>query len=138
MNATIKTLVVGALLTLLLSACGGAAEKKVSYSLKSNLLGGKMVLVGVGGNIDGVVNPTLSANVGDTVEITFINGDGIEHDLSFPDFNAHSGHIMGQGSSTTLNLVADKSGTFTYSCTIPGHVESGMFGTFEVRDTPAQ
>jgi nitrite reductase (NO-forming) len=137
MKATIKTLIAGLLMALLLSACGGSAEKKVSYSLKTNLQDGKMVLVGVGGNINGVVSPTLSANVGDTVEITFINGDGIEHDLAFPDFNAHSGHVMGQDSRTTLRFVADKSGTFTYSCTIPGHIEAGMYGTFEVTGEPA-
>jgi nitrite reductase (NO-forming) len=138
MNATIKTLILGLLTALLLTACGGSAEKKVTYSLKSSLQDGRMVLVGVGGNIDGVVSPILNANVGDTVEITFINGDGIEHDLAFPDFNAHSGHTMDQGSRTTLSFVADKSGTFTYTCTIPGHVEAGMYGTFEVKDTPAQ
>jgi nitrite reductase (NO-forming) len=138
MKATIKTLIAGLLMVLILSACGGSAEKKVTYSLKSNLQDGKMVLIGVGGKIDGVVSPTLNANVGDTVEITFINGDGIEHDLAISDFNAHSGHTMGLGSSTTLTFVADKSGTFTYTCTIPGHVEAGMYGTFQVDPNPAQ
>jgi nitrite reductase (NO-forming) len=138
MKATIKTLIAGLLMVLLLSACGGSAANKVTYSLKSNLQDGKMVLVGVGGKIDGVVSPTLNANVGDTVEITFINGDGIEHDLAFPDFNANSGPIMGQGSNTTLSFVADKSGTFTYTCTIPGHIEAGMYGTFQVNPDPAQ
>jgi nitrite reductase (NO-forming) len=86
----------------------------------------------MGGGIDGVKNPTLSANVGDTVKITLVSGDGIEHDVAFPDFNAQSEHISGKGARTTLEFVPDRPGSFTYNCVVAGHKEAGMIGKFEV------
>ena len=45
-----------------------------------------MAFVGVGGDIEGVVNPTLRVNTGDVVQIGLVNNDGIEHDVVFPEF----------------------------------------------------
>lgn len=130
--------------SVLLSACSSAGSenpaksnglpegKLVEYSLLSSMLDGQMAFVGVGGGIDGVKNPTLSANVGDMVRITLTGGDGVEHDVAFPDFNAQSDHITGKGSTSTFEFMADKPGTFTYSCLIAGHKEAGMLGKFEV------
>lgn len=85
---------------LILSACASAAHsasegKVVEYALTSGMIDGKFTYIGVGGGIDGASNPVLSANVGDTVKITLTSGDGIEHDISFPDFNATSEHVVG-------------------------------------------
>jgi nitrite reductase (NO-forming) len=137
---------------MLISACGSAAQvpppvsangKVVEYSLKSAMADGMMLFIGVGGGIDGVKNPTLSANVGDTIKLTLTSGDGVEHDIAFPDFNAASEHVVGQGSSTTLSFSVDKGGSFTYYCTLPGHRQAGMEGKFNVAgqsiaDAPAQ
>ena len=41
----------------------------VRFSLRSELAEGKMAFVGVGGDIDGVVNPTLRVAEGDIVQI---------------------------------------------------------------------
>jgi nitrite reductase (NO-forming) len=129
--------------TFLVSACAGAAKnetantvsaegKVVEYTLITAMSNGKMVFVGVGGGIDGVENPVLSAHTGDTVKVTLSSGDGVEHDISFPDFNAMSEHVVGKGSSTTLSFVVDKGGAFAYFCTLPGHREAGMEGKFNV------
>ncbi|MEJ5240521.1 MAG: copper-containing nitrite reductase [Anaerolineales bacterium] len=131
------------LVALVLSGCAGdkqSAPKSepasqgnaVEYSLTTGFKDGKMVFIGVGGEIDGVVNPTLSARVGNTVKITLTSGDGVEHDIAFPDFNAKSEHVVGKGSSVTLTFTADKSGSFVYYCTLPGHREAGMEGKFNV------
>ena len=135
-------------LSVLLSACGGSANtettstsmglpegKLVEYSLLSTMLDGQMAFVGVGGGIDGVKNPILSANVGDTVRVTLTGGDAVEHDIAFPDFNAKSEHISGKGSTSTFEFVVDKPGTFTYNCLLAGHKEAGMIGKFEVTGT---
>ena len=135
-------------LSVLLSACGGSANtettstsmrlpegKLVEYSLLSTMLDGQMAFVGVGGGIDGVKNPILSANVGDIVRVTLTGGDAVEHDIAFPDFNAKSEHISGKGSTSTFEFVVDKPGTFTYSCLLAGHKEAGMIGKFEVTGT---
>ena len=96
------------------------------------MVDGQMTFVGVGGGIEGVHNPTLSANVGDTVRITLTGGDSVEHDVAFPDFNAQSEHITGKGSTSTFEFVADKPGSFHYNCLLAGHKEAGMIGNFEV------
>ena len=99
------------LIVVLISACGGAAKnesstsnmmaegKTIEYSLMTTMVDGQMAFMGVGGGIDGIKNPTLSANVGDTVKVTLTAGDGVEHDVAFPDFNAQSEHIAGKGKS---------------------------------------
>lgn len=143
MKNSLKLFGLIALFAMLVSACASAAQaeqpamasanaKVVQYSLKTAMADGMMVFIGVGGGIDGVDNPTLSANVGDTVEITLTSGDGVEHDISFPDFSAASEHVVGQGSSTTLSFTVDKGGSFAYFCTLPGHRQAGMEGKIDV------
>jgi nitrite reductase (NO-forming) len=128
-------------IAVLISACGSPAKSKTSlttegktieYSLMSTMVDGQMAFVGVGGGIEGVHNPTLSAHVGDTVRITLTGGDSVEHDLAFPDFNAQSEHITGKGVTSTFEFVADKPGSFHYNCLLAGHKEAGMIGNFEV------
>lgn len=131
--------------TVLMSACGGAAKsettaassggKLVEYALETAMVDGQMAFLGVGGGIDGVKNPTLSAHVGDTLKVTLISGDGVEHDVAFLDFNAQSEHISGKGSKTTLEFFVDKPGSFAYNCVVAGHREAGMIGQFEVTGT---
>jgi nitrite reductase (NO-forming) len=128
-------------IAVLISACGSPAKSKTSlttegktieYSLMSTMVDGQMAFVGVGGGIEGVHNPNLSAHVGDTVRITLTGGDSVEHDLAFPDFNAQSEHITGKGVTSTFEFVADKPGSFHYNCLLAGHKEAGMIGNFEV------
>ena len=126
-------------LAVLLTACGNNAAdesanagRTLEYSLKTAMVDGKMAYIGVGGGIDGVQNPVLNATTGDTVKVTLTSGDGTEHDISFPDFNATSEHVVGRGSSTTLTFLVDKGGDLSYYCTLPGHREAGMEGKFKV------
>lgn len=147
MKHTLKLFSLLLLVAVLLSACGSAAKKAttssastgtsktVAYSLMTAMADGQMEFVGMGGGIDGVKNPTLSANVGDTVQITITAGDSVEHDIAFPDFNAQSKHIAGKGTSDTFEFVANKPGTFSYNCLLAGHKEAGMIGKFEVTGT---
>jgi len=142
---TFKLLSLLMAISVLISACASANAsavreassvtsigKVVEYSLTTGMADGKMVFIGVGGGIDGVVNPTLSAMAGDTLKITLSSGEGVEHDIAFPDFNAMSEHVVGKGSSTTLEFTVDKGGSFLYYCQIPGHRQAGMEGKFEV------
>jgi hypothetical protein len=79
-----------------------AAVVDVSYTLVTGVSGAQLVYIGQGGEIDGVVNPELTASPGDTVEIILINGDGAEHDIAVPEVNAHSEHIVGRNSVLDL------------------------------------
>jgi nitrite reductase (NO-forming) len=107
----------------------------VSFTLQTGIAEGKLVFMGVGGEIDGVVNPTLNVKPGAVVQITLIDGDGAQHDIAFPDFNAKSEIITGQGASSTFVFKADKEGKFSYYCTVPGHRQAGMEGFIAVGET---
>jgi nitrite reductase (NO-forming) len=118
------------------------AERSVSYipdvryTLRSGIAEGRMVFLGVGGTIDGQINPVLSAAQGQVVQITLINGEGAEHDVVFPDFDAKSPRITGKGASTTIVFRATRAGDFTYICSVPGHQLAGMQGQFLVTPRP--
>src|SRR5215475_10099049 len=108
----------------------------IRYTLRSGIAEGRMVFIGIGGTIDGQVNPVLSAAEGQVVQITLINGEGAEHDIVFPEQNAKSPRITGRGSSTTLAFRAERAGDFTYLCSVPGHELAGMKGQFLVTPRP--
>src|SRR5262249_19553159 len=108
----------------------------VRYTLRSGIAEGRMVFIGVGGGIDGPVNPVPSAAEGQVVQITLINGEGAEHDIVFPDQSAKSPRITGRGSSTTLAFRAERAGDFTYLCSVPGHELAGMKGQFLITPRP--
>jgi nitrite reductase (NO-forming) len=110
------------------------AENTVSFTLVTDFGSNGMVFIGSGGEHDGVVNPTLRVAEGDIVEITLINGDGMLHDVAFPDFDAFSEGITSKGSTTVITFTADRSGEFVYFCTIPGHQQAGMEGRLVVGD----
>jgi nitrite reductase (NO-forming) len=110
----------------------------VRYTLRSGIAEGRMVFIGVGGAIDGQVNPVLSAAEGQVVQITLINGEGAEHDIVFAEQGptARSARITGRGASTTLAFPALKAGDFIYFCSLPGHQLAGMQGQFLVTPRP--
>ena len=104
----------------------------VRYRLRTELAEGKMAFVGVGGDIEGVVNPVLRVKDGDVVQVSLVNNDGIEHDVVFPDFNAGTDRVNRKGASSVTVFRADKSGDFPYFCSLPGHRQAGMEGKLAV------
>jgi len=107
-------------------------EVDVSYTLKTSSGAHGLVFMGSGGDIDGVVNPSLIAQPGDTVEITLINGDGMLHDLTIDEFGVTTGEITEKGIKKTVRFAVDEAGSYVYYCAIPGHRQAGMFGTLQV------
>jgi nitrite reductase (NO-forming) len=104
------------------------------FTLRSGIAQGRMVYIGVGGEIDGAVNPMLMVHEGETVQINLINGEGAEHDIVVDQYAARSDRVLGIGASSTLAFAADKTGEFVYFCSIAGHREAGMEG--RIRVTP--
>jgi nitrite reductase (NO-forming) len=107
------------------------------YTLRSGIAEGQMVYIGVGGAIEGKVNPVLTAAEGQVVQLTLINGEGAEHDIVFPDQDTKSPRVTGKGASTTIAFRAARSGDFVYYCGVPGHRLAGMEGQFIVTPRPA-
>jgi len=102
------------------------------YTVRSGIAEGQMVFIGVGGAIDGKINPVLTAFEGQVVQVTLINGEGAQHDIVFPDQDARSQRVTGKGASTTIAFRATRSGDFIYFCSVPGHQLAGMQGSFVV------
>ncbi len=114
-----------------------AEEATVSYTLVTSSDAG-LAFVGRGGEIDGVVNPTLTANPGDTVSITLINGDGIEHDLAIDEFGVSTGKLTQVDQQATITFAVEQEGEYVYYCTVPGHRQAGMWGTLRVGNPQSQ
>lgn len=105
----------------------------VEYTVITQMPGDPaMAFVGVGGTIDGVINPELTANLGDTVRITVINGDPMQHDLKIDEFGVYTGELLTDEQTVTVEFVADQVGAFKYYCSIPGHRQIGMEGILKV------
>ena len=109
-----------------------AMVANVRYTLRTGLADGRMAFIGVGGDIEGKVNPTLMANPGDTVQITLVNGDGVDHDFTMPDLKVATDHVMAKGASSTTSFRVDKDGSYVYFCSVPGHRQAGMEGKLVV------
>lgn len=114
-----------------------AEEATVAYTLVTSSDNG-LAFVGRGGEIDGVVNPTLTANPGDVVSITLINGDGIEHDLTIDEFGVSTGKLTQVDQQATITFIVEQEGEYVYYCAVPGHRQAGMWGTLRVGNPQSQ
>ena len=101
-----------------------------NYTLEATMLGFR----GVGGEIDGIRNPTLWALTGETVRITIVNGELMVHDIALEKLNVKSAQILDKGVSTSITFKAKANDT--YFCSVPGHRAAGMEGRIEVSDAP--
>jgi len=104
----------------------------VSYTLTTGTSGHNLVFIGVGGDIDGALNPTLVAQPGDIVEITLVNSEAVQHNLQIDEFGVDTGFLTAQGEEQTIKFVVESEGSFTYYCVVPGHQAAGMQGTLQV------
>ena len=120
------------------AAAAAGATSAVSYhnatifTLRTGIAEGRMVYIGVGGDIDGQVNPTLMVHEGELVQINLINGEGAEHDIVLDQYAARSSIVMGKNASSTFSFIANKVGEFAYFCSLPGHRAAGMEGLIHV------
>lgn len=102
------------------------------FTLRTGIATGRMVYIGVGGEIDGKINPTLVVHEGETVQINLINGEGAEHDVVLDQYAARSSIVVGINASSTFSFTASKVGEFAYFCSIAGHRLAGMEGLLKV------
>ena len=110
-------------------------EPTVEFTLRGGIGAAGFEYVGVGGDIDGVVNPDL--NVTDVVKVTIIS-DGMEHDFAIDELEVKSDPVAVAEESVSITFTVTEAGTFIYYCTTPGHalpeVGVGMFGNFIVAE----
>lgn len=75
--------------------------------------------------------PTLTVKKGQKVKLVFKNAGKFPHDFAIADLNIKTKIIQG-GQEDTIEFTADKTGTFTYVCTVGDHEEKGMTGKIVV------
>ena len=109
-----------------------------TFTLKTGIAGGRMVYLGVGGDIDGQINPTLMVHEGELIQINLINGEGAEHDVVIDQYAARSSIVVGKNASSTFSFTASKVGEFAYFCSIAGHRAAGMEGLIHVMAGPRE
>ena len=123
-------------------AAGAAASvsyhNPTTFTLKTGIATGRMVYIGIGGDIDGKVNPTLMVHEGELVQINLINGEGAEHDVVIDQYGARSSIVVGKNASSTFSFTAAKVGEFAYFCSIAGHRQAGMEGLIQVMAGPRE
>ena len=73
---------------------------------------------------------TITVNKGDTVKLTITSTD-VAHGFNLPEFEVSE--RLDVGTPVEVEFVADKTGTFTFSCSVPcGSGHGGMKGTLIV------
>ncbi len=110
-----------------------AAEPDVTFVLSTGLGAfeqGAFAFLGTEGDLEGVDNPDLVVKVGDVVRIVLASGDGMEHDFVIDELDVATEVTSGEEVSVTFTVT--EAGTFQYFCSLPGHLEGGMYGNFIV------
>ncbi len=110
------------------TAKGDAAKIDREYRLESTMVGYR----GIGGEIDGVRNPTLWARTGEMVRITIVNGELMVHDVALEKAGVKSTQILDKGATANITFRAERSDV--YYCSVPGHRLAGMEGRLDVTD----
>jgi nitrite reductase (NO-forming) len=91
-----------------------------------------MAFVGVGGDIEGVINPVLSANMGDTLRVTLVNGDGVPHSFVIEGLGIDSGVVAQENEFAVIEFTVMQPGEFDYFSGVAGQREQGMAGRLRV------
>ena len=75
---------------------------------------------------------TISVKTGQPVQVTFKNNGKFPHNLTFTDLNVGTKTIS-PGEEDTITFTPNKTGDFTFICTVPTHADRGMKGTLTVQ-----
>ncbi|MGA9531649.1 MAG: copper-containing nitrite reductase [Anaerolineales bacterium] len=116
----------------------GQQQADVEYTLVTGGDYGGLVFVGQGGDIDGEVNPTLTADPGQVVQITLVNADAITHNLTIDEFGIKTADLTDLEDQATVIFKVNEAGDYVYYCALPGHRAAGMWGTLKVGAGSAQ
>lgn len=110
----------------------GAADSGTVLTVRTKFANG-LAYEGASGALEGTVNPTLRVKRGEAVTIRLINAMGGRHDLAVPALDVGSRVLTQRGATTSFRFVPERTGEFTYYCTVPGHRSAGMKGTIVVK-----
>jgi len=118
------------LLTLLSSCIGKNTEiSTAEYILTTDIHDGGLAFLGVSGEINGIYNPKLSVEPGQTITITLINGGYGDHNFSIPALNIETKLVSDKGETTSATFtVPDDIHAIEYYDTVDNNAALGMHG----------
>ncbi|HLS88825.1 MAG TPA: cupredoxin domain-containing protein [Sphingobacteriaceae bacterium] len=74
----------------------------------------------------------IEVPLGTEITVHLPNQGALVHNFQLDEFDINED--VEPGDEKTIYFTADEAGTFTFICNIPGHKESGMVGTLEVKE----
>jgi len=135
MKSFAKFLILTVLLAAFIGACTGTNSRITSkeYVLTTEMKDGNLIFLGVSDEINGIANPALNADPGETITVTLINGGMGQHDITFPEVKASTEVVKekGEGASVTFT-VPNTHGEMEYYDSVANHAELGMRGVLLV------
>lgn len=128
------------LFVVLIIACSPEAEggSDREYILTTEFANGEFAFLGVGGEINGLRNPTLIAGPGDTVTVTLVNSGWGSHDVFFPGLKTGTEKVAEKGESVSVTFkVPNEETEIEYHDSVANHAELGMIGVLQVTSQKA-
>ena len=106
MKSFAKFLILTVLLTAFTAACTGTNSQIASkeYVLTTEIKDGNLIFLGVSDEINGLANPTLNAEAGETITVTLINGGMGQHNINFPEAKASTKVVKEKGEETSVTF----------------------------------
>lgn len=111
------------------AGCGGSADKGATAApAASKAPAAAGAVLEVTGSEFSFAPSALKASAGKTT-IRLVNKGVVEHDFTIDDLKIKISAQPGKTAEATVTL---KPGTYKSTCTVPGHLQSGMQGTLTV------
>ena len=120
-NKRFSFLIAALIACAVLAACGGGGGGGGTSALDVTLKGEDI-------KFD---TTSLTATVGQTVNVTLQNAGVLEHSFIVDELNVRIEKVPA-GQTGTASFTPSSAGTYTYYCDVPGHKEAGMTGTLTV------
>lgn len=73
----------------------------------------------------------IEVPAGEEITLRLPNQGALVHNIQLDEFNINED--VDPGGEKIIRFTADRAGTYTFICNIPGHKEAGMVGTLEVK-----
>jgi nitrite reductase (NO-forming) len=135
MKSFVKFLISTVLLTAFIGACTikNSLITSKEYVLTTEIRDGNLIFLGVSDEINGMANPTLRADPGQTITVTLINGGMGQHDITFPEVKASTAVVKEKGEEASVTFtVPNTHGEMEYYDNVANHAELGMRGVLLV------